>query len=600
MSAHFSTVFIMRIAIFIAALATGRPSRAQLTPTPTYTPPGVSAGLQPSTGTPNAQWSTVLGNALWFYDAQRSGRLDSGTYGNRVDWRNDSGLGDGSDWGLDLSGGWYDAGDYIKATYPLCFTLFALSWGALTHGAGYGMANQTAYLDGTLRWGYDWLIKAHPADDVLFVQVGSDKVDNGYWGGDQGLPTPRPAYAVNASFPGTDVWSAASFAFSIGSLLYTPGFTWATAASSSGPSLANASYAAGLLDHAKRLYEVANKTSPKTTFYESLGKSLGAYASSGYQDDLTLSALSLAAATNDSRYYLDAYNNYVQYGLSGRQAVWNWDSQIPAIYVLFAEVAKARPGLAEGAGLDSNLTGWQKEAERFFDAVVGGNLETGHLTKGGLLYFKGDSNEASLNPAMAIAMLMFKYAPMASASSKTDAYNNFAQSQLNYLLGSNPMKVPYLVGIHPNSPANPHSGPASGGTSLEGIRNSPPTEAHVLYGAMVGGPLSNDLFWDWRDDWVQTEVALDYNAMIPTLASMQLMNNTADPPYVNIQAGTYSVPSSQPCDAALPCGKGGLSKGAKAGIAVGVILGVLLLFGLLLFYKKTDTRQKWRRWKRWN
>ncbi|WVO14710.1 hypothetical protein L204_102348 [Cryptococcus depauperatus] len=578
MSAHFSTVFIMRIAIFIAALATGRPSRAQLTPTPTYTPPGVSAGLQPSTGTPNAQWSAVLGNALWFYDAQRSGKLDSGTYGNRVDWRNDSGLGDGSDWGLDLSGGWYDAGDYIKATYPLCFTLFALSWGALTHGAGYGMANQTAYLDGTLRWGYDWLIKVGVGGETALME-----------GGDQGLPTPRPAYAVNASFPGTDVWSAASFAFSIGSLLYTPGFTWTTAASSGGPSLANASYAAGLLDHAKRLYEVANKTSPKTTFYESLGKSLAAYASSGYQDDLTLSALSLAVATNDSRYYLDAYNNYVQYGLSGKQAVWNWDSQIPAIYVLFAEVAKARPGLAEGAGLDSNLTGWQKEAERFFDAVAGGNLETGHLTK-------GDSNEASLNPAMAIAMLMFKYAPMASASSKTDAYN----SQLNYLLGSNPMKVPYLVGIHPNSPANPHSGPASGGTSLDGIRNSPPTEAHVLYGAMVGGPLSNDLFWDWRDDWVQTEVALDYNAMIPTLASMQLMNNTADPPYVNIQAGTYSVPSSQPCDAALPCGKGGLSKGAKAGIAVGVILGVLLLFGLLLFYKKTDTRQKWRRWKRWN
>lgn len=37
--------------------------------------------------------------------------------------------------------------------------MFALVWPALTHGRGHGMANQTAYLDGTLRWGFDWLMK---------------------------------------------------------------------------------------------------------------------------------------------------------------------------------------------------------------------------------------------------------------------------------------------------------------------------------------------------------------------------------------------------------------------------------------------------------
>jgi endoglucanase len=150
-------------------------AHAQLTPSPTYSPPPAASGTAASTGSPNTQWAAVLGNSLWFYDAQRSGRLDQGTYGNRVEWRNDSGLNDGSDWNLDLTGGWYDAGDvglaclleerlithgqYIKATYPLGFTMFALSWGALTHGKGYDLAQQTAYLDGTLRWGYDWLIK---------------------------------------------------------------------------------------------------------------------------------------------------------------------------------------------------------------------------------------------------------------------------------------------------------------------------------------------------------------------------------------------------------------------------------------------------------
>lgn len=120
--------------------------------------------------------SNLLGNLLWFYEAQRSGPLPSN---NRVSWRNDSALNDGKDYGADLVGGYYDAGglaglrqykrciadysnfvtDYIKATYPLAYTLFSVCWGANTYGGGYDHANQTAYLDGMLRWGLDWLIK---------------------------------------------------------------------------------------------------------------------------------------------------------------------------------------------------------------------------------------------------------------------------------------------------------------------------------------------------------------------------------------------------------------------------------------------------------
>jgi hypothetical protein len=83
---------------------------AQLSlPSPPFLPPPATSGAQPSTqgSIPNSQWSTLLGNLLYFYEAQRSGRLP-GT--NRVSWRNDSALNDGSDVGLDLSGGYYDAG----------------------------------------------------------------------------------------------------------------------------------------------------------------------------------------------------------------------------------------------------------------------------------------------------------------------------------------------------------------------------------------------------------------------------------------------------------------------------------------------------------
>ena len=34
-----------------------------------------------------------------------------------------------------------------------------MCWGATDFGKGYDLANQTAYLDDTLRWGLDWLMK---------------------------------------------------------------------------------------------------------------------------------------------------------------------------------------------------------------------------------------------------------------------------------------------------------------------------------------------------------------------------------------------------------------------------------------------------------
>ncbi len=81
-------------------------------PSATFLPPPAASGAVPSSQDviPNSQWSTLLGNLLYFYEAQRSGRLPST---KRVSWRNDSAVNDGSDVGLDLSGGYYDSGGML-------------------------------------------------------------------------------------------------------------------------------------------------------------------------------------------------------------------------------------------------------------------------------------------------------------------------------------------------------------------------------------------------------------------------------------------------------------------------------------------------------
>ncbi|KAL7282221.1 hypothetical protein ACG7TL_003690 [Trametes sanguinea] len=551
-------------------------------PEQAYEPPDPSAGTQPSNGTaPNSQWSTLLGNLLYFYDEQRSGKLPSN---ERVSWRNDSALDDGSDVGLDLSGGYYDAGDYVKYTFPLSYTLMSICWGALDSGRAYDLANQTAYLDDMLRWGLDWLVKAHPSPNTLFVQVGDGNLDNAYWGGDRSIPGPRTSYQINDTSPGTDAAAQASAAFAACSSLYSN----RTLASSSTSGLANTTYASTLQNHARQLYEFAtNASGGMQTYQTAVPQSADAYASSGYFDELAIAALFLALAEtnpNATSYYADAVKWYYSGNLgqqlqAGDETVFNWDSKTPGIAVLAAQIASAYPNVVSGS--NATLQVWQAAVEGYFDAITNGTGRS-HLTDGGLLLFPGDSDEASLNPALNVAMLMIRYASanLTTSQDAHDRYTAFAQNQLDYVLGKNPMSVPYVVGTHPNSPANPHSALATGYAPPNGSLSAPDDldtvpakEAYVLYGGVVGGPDANDRFWDLRSDWVENEVALDYTAPLLTLAAQALVRVAGDPYYTQVKAGAYGEvrPSGSPCDAAIQtgCKHSGLSTGGK--IAVGVV-----------------------------
>ncbi|KAG6911710.1 hypothetical protein DXG01_007960 [Tephrocybe rancida] len=383
------------------------PIQAQLTlPYPPYIPPNLADGALQTSGQtklPNPQWSNLLGNLLYFYEAQRSGNLPSW---NRVSWRNSSTVNDGKDVGLDLSGGYFDAG-------------------------GYDATNQTAYLDDMLRWGLDWLMKAHSSNNTLYVLVGNTNVDDAYWGGDRNIPSFRPSYQINNTNPGTDAAAGASAAFSTCATLYLN-------KSFGGPfsspaSLQNSSYADKLLTHAQQLYSFAvNATGGQRTYQTSVPAIAASYGSTSYTDELTLAALVLSWATNSTSLYQQAEGYYTKFKLSGQNGVFNWDSKTPALAVLFAQMSQSN------SNFGGNLSVWRAEAERYFDRIVN-KQGPGHLTRDGLLFYDGDSDDASLNPALNAAMLLTRYAQIASTSGKKTSYLNFAQSQIDYALGKNSM-----------------------------------------------------------------------------------------------------------------------------------------------------------------
>ena len=80
--------------------------------------------------TNNFRYGEALQKSFLFYEANRSGSLPND---NRIEWRSDSTVNDGSDVGLDLTGGYFDAGDHVKFGFPMAASMTMLSWGVVEY-----------------------------------------------------------------------------------------------------------------------------------------------------------------------------------------------------------------------------------------------------------------------------------------------------------------------------------------------------------------------------------------------------------------------------------------------------------------------------------
>ncbi|CAB4442977.1 unnamed protein product [Rhizophagus irregularis] len=471
--------------------------------------PDIADFPQPNSTQGNYEYTKLLAYSLYFYEAQRSGKLP---LDNRVTWRHDSALEDGKDVNLDLTGGYYDAGDHLKFSFPLSWSLTSLSWGAYEWYDGYQSAQQTTRIRDMIKWGTDWLIKAHSDQQVLYVMIGDENVDHNYWGPDTGIPLPRPSLSINGTKLGTDAAAEAAAAMAAASLFFKD-------------KVQDIDYSNTLYLHAQQLYDFAS-IKPFTKYQSSVNQIEGLYASSGFADELVWSSLWLYKLTKNATYFDLAVNYFNEFKLSGSNNVINWDSKAGVVYILFVQCATELNR--------DDVNNWKAEAERYLDTVASQSSDQCKLTKGGLFYCDGDSDAASLNPALNAAFASLLYSPLSSSPSKKDSYINFAMSQINYLLGNNPAKIPYVIGVHPNSPQNPHHSGAQGGNDMNG-----PT-LNILYGGIVGGPDKHDDYEDKRPNYIQSEVALDYNAPFQNLMAYQVINSKDDPYYVTLPPGRPS------------------------------------------------------------
>ncbi|CAL9528869.1 Endoglucanase E-4 [Actinosynnema sp. ALI-1.44] len=437
-----------------------------------------------ATAAPAFNYGEALQKSIWFYDAQRSGDLPAD---NRVNWRGDSALRDGSDVGLDLTGGFYDAGDHVKFGLPFGASMTMLAWGAVENRDAYEGSGQLRHLLSNLKWGTDWIVKAHPSPNVVYGQVGAGNPDHAWWGPAEVMRMARPAYKVDASCPGSDLAGEYAAALAASSMVFKP---------------TDPAYAATLLTHAKQLYTFADTYRGK--YSSCITDAASFYNSwSGYQDELVWGAIWLYRATGDAAYLTKAKAEYPKLSTepqsTTRSYKWTiaWDDKSYGSYALLAKLTGEAEYVADAnRWLDYWTTGYNGNRIRY---SPGGQAV---LDTWGSLRYAANT---------AFVALVYSDWLRATDPARATTYHDFGVKQINYALGDNPRNSSYVVGFGANPPRNPHHRTAHGAWA-DSIQE-PATSRHVLYGALVGGPSTNDdRYTDSRQDYIANEVALDYNA----------------------------------------------------------------------------------------
>ncbi|KAK6115240.1 hypothetical protein DH2020_007509 [Rehmannia glutinosa] len=364
----------------------------------------------------------------------------------------------------------------------MAFTATVLSWAILEYGDQMKVVDQLEPAQNSLKWITDYLINAHPTDNVLYIQVGNPKVDHSCWTRPEDMTERRPLTQVNTSAPGTEVAAETAAALAAASLVFKT---------------TDPTYSSSLLKHAVQLFIFADKY--RESYSISIPEVQTYYNSTGYGDELLWAASWLYHATGIMRVLLsrvsffgskDVSDSLKKYKISAEAVMCNLLPKSPS-----ATSSRTHSGLIWVSEWDA----LQHPVASAFLAVVYSDYmlssRTAKIWCGGDIFTPQDLRE-------------------------------FAISQADYVLGNNPMKMSYLVGygdkypqyVHHRGasiPADEKPGCKEGFTWLDSDEPNP----NIAMGALVGGPFLNESYVDLRNNSMQGEPTTYNSAVIVALLS---------------------------------------------------------------------------------
>lgn len=417
-------------------------------------------------------YAEVLQKSLYFYECQQAGVLPDW---NRVEWRGDATVDDY------INGGWYDAGDHVKFNLPMAYSAAMLAWGLYEYPDGVKATGQWEIYQNNLEYTLDYLAECDLGDEVVF-QVGNGTEDHTWWG-----PVELAEYGIVE-----------------GSIYKRPYYTGTGAAVCGEMAAALAAGYCALKDtspkaqtylkHAENIFKIADKSRSDDDYNNS--NASGFYRSSHFYDELFWSANWLYIATGDSD-YLDKATSYIpnldsELGSPELKYSWTqcWDDVMQGGMLLYARNTKDSKYIER---VQKHVEYWTSSVQK-----IDGGLRW--LSDWGCLRY---ATSAAFVASVACDTVL-------TDTSAITRFRQFYEEQINYCLGSNPDGRSYVVGYGEDYPKNPHHRTAHG--SWKNAMDTPEINRHILYGALVGGPTSSGSYEDDRGNYINNEVATDYNA----------------------------------------------------------------------------------------
>lgn len=144
---------------------------------------------------------------------------------------------------MDLTGGYYDAGDNVKFNFPMAFSTTLLAWGILEYGKPMNRTDLAHALE-AIRWSTEYFLKSTAKPGVVFAQVGAPQADHNCWERPEDMDTPRTVYAVTQTAPGSEVSAEIAAALAASSMVFK--------------SFGDKPYAKVLLQRAVKVFEFAD------------------------------------------------------------------------------------------------------------------------------------------------------------------------------------------------------------------------------------------------------------------------------------------------------------------------------------------------------
>ncbi|KAK1400559.1 Endoglucanase [Heracleum sosnowskyi] len=478
---------------------------------------------------PPDDFTLALHKALLFFDAQKSGRLPKNNYS--INWRGDSGLQDGNTTERGLVGGYYDAGDNIKFHFPMSFALTMLSWSLIEYEGKYKAIDEYEHVRDLIKWGTDYLLLTFNSSassvPYIYSQVGGSMNgstvpdDHTCWTRPEDMDYPRP---VQTSYAGPELAGEMAAALAAASIVFRD----------------NNVYSEKLAKGAATVFEFGRDQSKRRTYSSQNPYIEHYYNSSGYYDEYMWGAAWLYYATGNRSYVSLATNQGLPsdahaFSMNRDLNVLSWDNKLPAAMML---LTRLRIFLNPGYPYEAMLSSYHNKTGLTMCSYLQ-RYNVYNWTQGGLIQLNHGRGQPLQYVANA-AFLASLFADYLNATGVpgwncgpdfilTEDLRSFASSQINYILGANPMNMSYVVGYGNNYPKRVHHRGASipndnkkyscrGGWKWYQSRNSNP---NTIIGAMVGGPNKFDEYEDIRSDYSHGEPTVAGNAgLVAALVSL--------------------------------------------------------------------------------